>query len=165
MTFDAEDLVDSIYELMTEGDALNLKIAAIDVEKSAGGKELTPNLAPIGESSYHLQSWSDKVLQKTPAIFYGIEDTQTTDGGGTSSITYKIFVEIILLDAGQTNDTHRRINRYSRALKELFQEKFSSVQGHGKIKIDTVRPIAFKLQLDSDDEIKVGGVSLTISLA
>lgn len=164
-TFDAEDLVDSILDLMVTDNALNVKIAAIDAEKAAKGKELAKPLAEIGEDCYHLQTWSDKILRKTPAIFYGIEETQTQDGGGISAGTYKIFVEVCLLDNGQLNDANRRINRYARALKELFQEKFADVQGHGKIKIDTVRPIAFKLELDSDDELKVGGVSLTISLA
>lgn len=160
--YDGEDLLDSVLGIMTAG--LNTKIAAIEAEKTAAGKGLTPTLASIDSAAYFEQTWTDKILNMNPAIFYGIEDVQAVDGGGVIAKTYKVFVEVVLVDSGMTNDTHKRISRYSRALEELFAEAYAPAIPIGKVKVDSVRPMAFKLALDSDDEIKVGGVSLTITL-
>jgi len=165
--FDQEDLLDSILSIMTNG--LNGKIAAIEAEKAAKvpSAALTPTLAPVLAAAYHLQSWSEKILAHSPAIFYGVENVTTNDGGasGVAAKNYTVFCEIILTDSGQTNDVHRRIARYSRALEELFTEAFTDLPYGSRIKIETVRPISFKLELDSSEEIKVGGVSLAITLA
>lgn len=162
--FDAEDLLDSILAIMTTNTALNTKIAAIEAEKTAAGKGLTPTLSSIGSDNYYLQTWTDKVLNTSPAIFYGIEDVQTVDGCGAAAKTYKCFIEVVLVDSGMTNDSSRRINRYARALEELFLSNFAPSIEAGRVKLDTVRPISFKLELDSDTEIKVGGISLTVTL-
>ena len=162
--YDVEDLLDSVLDIMMGGGALNAKIASIDAEKIAAGKGLTPALTPIADEAYYLQTWTDKILNTSPAIFYGVEDVTALDGG-TDAVakTYKIFVEIILVDSGMTNDSSKRINRYARALEELFSQAYAPALG-SLVKIDTVRPISFKLEMDSDSEVKVGGISLTISL-
>jgi hypothetical protein len=160
--YDTEDLLESILGVMTSG--LNTKITEIETEKIAAGKGLTPGLVAIDSDAYYLQTWTDKILNHKVGIFYGIEDVQTLDGGGAAAKTYKIFCEVVLVDNGQTNDTSKRIARYSRALEEIFLKAFADAVAYGKVKIDSVRPISFKLELDSDEEIKVGGVSLTISL-
>lgn len=161
--FDAEDVLDMVLDIMTASGALNTKIAAVEAEKTAKGKGLTPTLASVAADNYYLQTWSDKILNTSPAIFYGIEDVAAVDGGGAVAKTYKIFCEIVLVDSGQTNDGHKRINRYARALEELFTAAFAPALGV-KIKVDQVRPISFKLELDSSEEIKVGGISLQITL-
>jgi hypothetical protein len=160
--YDTEDLLESILGVMTSG--LNTKITEIETEKIAAGKGLTPGLVAIASDAYYLQTWTDKILNNKVGIFYGIEDVQTQDGGGAAAKTYKIFCEVVLVDNGQTNDTSKRIARYSRALEEIFLKAFADAVAYGKVKIDSVRPISFKLELDSDEEIKVGGVSLTITL-
>lgn len=165
MKYDAEDLLDTVLGIMTDGSALNNKIAAIEAEKTANGKGLTPTLAPVASGSYYLQSWSEKILNTNPAIFYGIEEVRSEANGPVIAKTYTIFVEIILVDSGMTNDGSKRINRYARALEEIFAAAFAPAVAQGQVKIDQVRPMAFKLALDSDEEIKVGGVSLQMSLA
>lgn len=162
-TFDSEDLLDSIESILTGN--LNTKIAAIEAEKTAKGKGLARGLSSIASAAYFRQTWDEKLLNRTPAIFYGIEEVSPVDGGTNTGERYKIFVEVVLCDGGQDNDSSRRIARYTRALKEVFQDYFKSVSEMGRIKIETVRPISFKLELDSSEEIKVGGVSLNITLA
>lgn len=163
-TYDGEDLLDSILAIMTDATALNTKIAAIEAEKTAAGKGLTPTLAAIASDSYHVQSWSDKVLQKNPAIFYGIENVAASDGGGVVAKTYSVFVEAVLVDSGQTNDSWKRISRYSRSLEELFRTAYTAAIASGRVEVKEIRPVAFKLALDSDEEVKVGGVSLTVTI-
>lgn len=162
--YDAEDLLDTVLSIMVDGGALNNKVAAIEAEKAAAGKALTPTLAQFSANAFYQQTWSDKVLNTSPGIFYGIEEVTAQDGGGAVAKLYKIFVEVVLIDSGQTNDSHRRINRYARALEELFSKAFEPALGHGGVKVEQVRPVAFRVSLDSDDEVKVGGISLLVSL-
>lgn len=164
MVYDSEDLLDSIYNIMTSGDALNNKIAEIESEKVSNGKGLNPTLSSIDSGSYFVQSWDDNILNRPISIFYGIEDVQSSDGGGVISSKYKVFVEVIMVDNNLYNDSYKRIARYSRALKELFQKAIANEIPISRVSIDTVRPIAFKLELDTSDEVKIGGVSLLIDL-
>lgn len=162
--YDSEDLLDTLLGIMVDDDALNTKITDIESEKLSKGKHLTPTIALIDSDSYFPQTWNDKILNRTPAIFYGIEDVQSNDGGGALAKTYKCFIEVLVLDNGQTNDVWKRIARYSRALEELFLSNFKPAVAQGTVKVETVRPIAFKTDLDSSEEIKVGGVSLSITI-
>lgn len=160
--YDSEELLRAIKAVMTDG--LNNKINAIEAQKIAAGFGLTPTLAEVASTSYYEQTWSAKILNSNPAIFYGIEDVTALDGGGVVAQTYKVFCEIVLVDSGQTNDCHNRISRYSRALKEIFEAAFAEAISGNRVKVEQVRPVSFKLEIDSDEEIKVGGVSLTITL-
>lgn len=162
--YDSEDMLDTILDIMTGSTALNTKITAIEAEKIAASKALTPTLATIAAGSYYVQTWTDKILNTNPAIFYGIEDVSSVDGGGAVAKTYKVFIEIVLTDNGMTNDAWKRISRYARALEELFSSAFAPSILSGTVKIESVRPISFKLELDSSEEIKVGGISLSITL-
>lgn len=160
--YDIENALSDILAIMTS--ALNDKITEIENEKIAAGMGLTPTLATIRSDAYFLQSWDDKILNRNPAIFYGVEDVPSVvDGGGAIGREYKIFVEVILVDSGQSNDTHKRIFRYTRALEELFTNK--RLGGHTAVKVQALRPLSMQVSLDSSDEIKIGGVNLTIALA
>lgn len=164
--YDSEDMLDDILKAMVQDGALNARIAAVEAEKVAKGKGLDPTLKPILDTSYHLQSWSDKILNSSPAIFYGIESVATNDGGpGAAAETPTVFIEVVMVDSGMTNDAAKRILRYTRAIKDLFSEFFEQTPNSARIKIETVRPQSFKLDYDSSEEIKVGGISVVIPLA
>ena len=162
--YDAESILEMVLEIMTSGGALNAQIAAIEAEKTAQGKGLTPALASVASGAYYEQTWSEKMLNTSPSIFYGIEEVKAVANGGVVAKEYKIFVEIVLVDSGMTNDGAKRINRYARALEELFAANYGPAIAVSTVKIDSLRPIAFKLQLDSSDEIRVGGISLSVTL-
>ena len=163
--YDAENLLETILGIMKTSGALNTKITAVEDEKIAQSKGLSPALKLVSDDSYFLQSWNEKILNKSPAIFYGIEDTTAQSAGSAVLKIYKIFVELVMVDNGMSNDGSKRIMRYARALEELFAENFSPAVAQGTVKVEAVRPVAFKLALDSDEEIKVGGVTLTIGIA
>lgn len=168
--FDTENLMTNVLAIMTAN--LNAKIAAIEAEKIAGGAPAT-NLQPVDNTigadgtpnGYFEQTWSDKILNINPAIFYGLENITATSIGPATAERYSIFIEVVLVDSGMDNLTKYRIHRYSRALKEIFEENYASLMSAAQIKIETVRPISFKLDLNSSEEIKVGGISLTTALA
>lgn len=162
--FDGEDLLDSVLAAMTDGGALNAKIAAIEAEKTAKGKGLTPALGGISDNGYYRQTWTDKILQTKRAVFYGIEDIQANDGGGVVAKTYRVWVDIILIDNGLTQDAANRVMRYTRALEELFTNVYAPAIAGGRIKLEAFAPVGFKLQMNTNEEIKFGGVSLTVTL-
>ncbi len=162
-TYDGEDVLDDVIAIVQAG--LSAKLVEIEAEKIAKGKGIDGGLPAPESSAYYRQSWSDKILNHSPAIFYGIEDVQTEGIGPATKEQFRIFVEVVIVDSGMDEFTSNRLLRYSRALKEVLHDKFASVAETGRIKIETVRPVSFKLDADSSEEIKVGGVSLTVAIA
>ena len=162
MTYDIEDLLDDIEVLLKAN--LNTKIAAIEAEKIAAGKP-DVSLQAIDDAAYFQQTWSDKIMNRAPAIFYGLEQIDATGSNSATAEIYKIFVEVVLVDSGMDTYTKNRIHRYSRALREVFQDNFDALPWSTKTNIETVRPIAFRIDEDTSEEIKVGGVSITTALA
>lgn len=163
MRYDPENLMADIKVILVAN--LNTAIAAVEAEKIAQGLPTT-NLASVDTTNgYYEQNWSDKILQSSPAIFFGIEEIITEGIGPASSQKIKVFVELVLSDSGMDTLGKNRIHRYARAIKDVFEANFGKFPGGSQIKIETVRPISFKLDLNSSEEIKVGGVSITTSLA
>lgn len=163
MRYDAENLMSDVKKILLTN--LNSKIAAIEAEKIAASFPDT-GLQPIdSDTGYFEQSWSDNILNVSPAIFYGIEEIQAKGIGPATVETYKLFVEVIVVDSGQDQLTKNRVHRYSRALKEVFEENYDRLPCQGRIQVETVRPVSFKLDLNSSEEVKVGGVSIVIALA
>ncbi len=162
-TYDAENLLEAILGVMTSG--LNAKVAAIEAEKLADGKGLTPALAAINSAAYYAQTWDEKILNsKGASIFYGIGDVSLVENAGAHAKTYKMFVDVVYVDSDLQKDGYKRILRYSRALEELFAVQFAPAIAGGTVKVEQIYPIGFKLEMDSSDEVKIGGVSLTVTL-
>ncbi len=158
---DIENILEAIKAKCQSG--LNAKITAIEAEKAAAGDGLTPTLAQVDSTNgYFLQTWSEKILNIDPAIFIEADTPEATDGGTTAEL-HKVAVYAILVDSGNTNDTVKRIFRYSRALKELFENY--DFNGHGKFKIGSILPTSWPKDMDSSEQIKIGGITLTIPLA
>ena len=160
--YDIEDCIDDFETLLKTG--LNAKISAIESEKAAKGKGLSAGLSSVSSNAFFRQTWSDKILSYTPAIFFGVENVEASSGGQFTAENLKVFIECVIVDSGMDTDTHRRINRYSRAIKELIEENFDKLSFASRIKVETVRPTAFKIDLDTSEEIKVGGVSVSLSI-
>ena len=165
MKFDSEDLLDTILTCMTSGGALNAKIVAIEAEKIAASKGVTPTLAQVDSTGYFAQTWSNDILNlKGPAIFYGIANCEANENAGAIAKTYTIFVSAVLTDSGNAKDLYKRSLRYSRALEELFNNKFAPSLASGNVKIKSVDPISFQNEFDSNNEVNISGISLTITL-
>lgn len=163
ITYDSEDLMTDVLALMQS--KLNAKIASVEAEKIAKGLPDT-GLQPIAATGYFEQNWGDKNLNINPAIWYGIEQVLSEGIGPATAVTYRIFVDILLIDSGMDTLTKNRIHRYSRALKEVFEENWDRVFKQANvIKIETVRPIEFKLEENTSETYKVGGIAITTTLA
>lgn len=161
--YDAENLLHDLKAILVAN--LNTYIAAIESEKVAQGLPAT-NLASVDTTNgYFEQNWSDGILNITPAIFYGIEDVRTEGYGPVTSQLYKVWVEIVLVDTQVDKLMTSRIHRYSRAIKDVLEDNWDKLPSASKTKIETIRPLSFKLDLNSSEEIRVGGVSIITSLA
>lgn len=161
MRYDIESLLAGVEELIRAN--LNTKIAEIEAEKTVQGSPV--GLPGIADEAYFEQSWNDEILNYSPAIFFGVEEIQATGAGPETMQVVKLFVEVLFTDAGNDKLGKKRVHRYSRALKEVFEERYAELGVvQGKIKIETVRPISFKLDLDNADEIRVGGVSIITAI-
>ena len=163
MTYDIEDVLDDVETLLKS--KLNDAITAIETEKAEKNKTLLTPLELISNEGYFRQTWSDKILNQSPAIFYGLENIETTSGGTATAEKLTLFIECVVVDSGMDGDVHRRINRYSRAIKEVLENSFDYLSFASKIKVESLRPTAFKLDVDSSEEIKVGGVSVSLNIA
>lgn len=171
--YDLENLLSDINRLLVAN--INATIDAVEAEKVAQGLpassiehiDLTTSTTnPSGYNGLFEQSWSPANLNVKNAIFYGVEDIQTQGIGPASVQTVKAFVEIIHTDSGNDILGLKRLARYSRAIKDIFESNFDRFPlTSNKIKIETVRPISFKLETDSSEEIRVGGVSITMAIA
>lgn len=162
--YDAESLMSDVRALLVA--KLNTKIAAIEAEKIAAGFPATGITAVDTSAGYFEQSWSDAILNINPALFFGIEEISAEGVGPATGETFHIWVDILVLDNGQDALTKNRVHRYSRALREVFEENWdTALSSASKIKIETVRPLSFKLNLNSSETYKVGGVSIITAIA
>jgi len=173
MKYDLENLLKDVNALIVSN--INAAIDAVEAEKVAQGLpasgiqhiDLTASTTnPSGYNGLFEQSWSPANLNVKDAIFYGVEDIQTQGIGPASAQVMKVFVEIIHTDSGNDTLGLKRLARYSRAIKDVFESNYDRFPvTSNKIKIETVRPISFKLDTDSSEEIRVGGISLTMAIA
>lgn len=158
--YDIERIIDDIEVLLKA--KLSAKIDEIEAQKTAEGKPV--GLPHIDDKAYTQQTWSVKMLQYKVAIFYGLAEVQSQGANSATLENYKIFVEVVLVDGGNDSFGLPRIHRYTRALKEVFEENFDELPWGNKSNIETVLPISFKLEEDSSEDIRVGGVSIVTSL-
>lgn len=161
--YDGENLLHDLKAILVAN--LNTAIAAVESEKTSQGLPAT-NLASVDSTNgYFEQNWSDAILNITPAIFYGIEDVKAEGYGPVTAQQYKVWIEVVLVDTQVDKLMSNRIHRYTRAIKDVIEANWDKIPSASKTKIETVRPISFKLDLNSSEEIRVGGVSLLTSLA
>lgn len=159
--YDLECLLDGVEAILKA--QLNAQIAAIEAEKIAGGYPAT-DVQPVDTDAYHRQTWSDKILNMAPAIFYGVEDIQTVGLGPATAEEIKIFVEVVTVDSGMDDLGGRRLMRYSRAVKQVLEKNWDKI-APGKCKVSQIRPLNFPVDSNTSEEIKVGGVSVITSIA
>jgi hypothetical protein len=161
--YDIENLLEDLKSILVSN--LNDAIDAVEAEKVSQGLPATGLEHVDTSNGYYEQNWSDDILNSKVAIFYGVEEIAALGVGPATSQQYKIFVEVVLTDGGMDTLGKNRIHRYARAIKDVLEANFDQIPSSSKIKIETVRPISFKLDLNSSETIKVGGVSLTTALA
>ena len=163
MTYNIENLLADIKAILVSD--LNANIAVVEAEKVGQGLPAT-NLSPVDTTNgYFEQNWSDAMLNINPAIFFGVEEIQAEGAGPVTKEYYKVFIEVVVVDRQTDTLMKNRIHRYAEAIRRTMQNNYDQIPSASKIKIETVRPISFKLDLNTSEEIRVGGVTIITALA
>ena len=156
MTYDIESLCDDIKTILTTN--LNTKLTAINNEKAD-----SITLATIDASAYAFQSMNGATMNFDPFIFYGVQDIQGEGGYGQTPMQVEVAVILCLSDQGQDIDITKRVLRYGRALKEVFEEHFGDTENSAKLSVQSQVPIDIKL-LNSSNPHRAIGVTLRADL-
>lgn len=159
---DLEDALDSIESLLKMH--LNTKIAEIENQKAAKGKGVKGGLKPVPNNAYYRQTWNQKILNHPVAIYFGIGGISPLDGGVDVAESLTIFIEVVFVDNGQTNDGDSRVFRYARAIKEVAKDRFGNLGFASRTTIEQVVPTSL-VDVGTSDEVKIGGVQIKTSIA
>lgn len=157
--YDIESLLSDIRAFLVAN--LNTKLAAIDAEKNDG-----ITLAQVNSSAFLDQTAGDhEMMNYDPFVMYGIEEAPETQAVGPGTITpYILFVVVALTDTANDPNVYKRLLRYQRAFRELFEANWANVGGSVKFKVSGSVPIPVNL-LDKKRISKVVGVTLSVALA
>jgi hypothetical protein len=113
----------------------------------------------VPSGGYFLHSMDQAIANFSPFIMYGITDIQSPgdiNQGYTPSIV-EVAVIIVVDDEGIDVNITKRMFRYGRALKEVFEENFdSAVNGAVKLQVLSQVPINLQLLNDSNKQKAVG---------
>lgn len=147
--YDIEGLCDDIETLLKAN--LNTYITALNTEKGD-----SPVLDTIDSDAYFFQTMDGKEAAYSPYVFYGVQDIADGDDVYNVPTHVDITVAIIIADEGQDVDSAKRMFRYLRVLKNLFKEKFDSLNNSIKITIKSQVPIELVTLNESRTERAVG---------
>jgi len=153
---DFEEILESVKQIMVNN--FNAKLTSITTEK--GDSIVLPS---VDANAYFLQSMDEREASFDPIIVYGIENIETDSKGPFSS--EKIFISaVILLSDNGRNDINLIMFRYSRAFKEIFEEKWQIHNSSSKINVSRSTVVPFEA-LDSSATYKAIGIEIEINLA
>lgn len=150
--YDIESLLLDIETLLKNN--LNNKITAINSEKND-----SIVLAQIDSNAYFMQSLDGPEVNYNPFIFYGIEAISDEATGANFSFTpmrLSIAVALVMEDSGLDVNISRRMFRYQRAIKEIFEEGFDSIPEGIKLTVQSQVPIELSLLNDSYKHKAIG---------
>lgn len=161
--YDLESVVSDVKKLLRA--KLNGEITAVEQEKVAAGFDPSKIMA-VADDSYFELAWNDAALNKSPAvgIFLG-EHKEKDDAGGGTLLLYTLDIGVVI--SGTQNDplSTLKMLRYTRALKAVFKNNWGLLNNAAtREKLETIGPVGFTLNVDSSEECKIAGVSLTLTL-
>lgn len=155
--YDIEQLLTDIKTILV--DNLNVKITAINTEKND-----SITLDSIESSAYFMQGMDGPQTNFDPFVYIGVTDIKGEEGLMSYTATLlDIAVAIIVADEGQDVEMWKRMFRYQRALREVFEENFDFKAGTVKLSVRSQVPIEIQL-LNNSYSHKAIGVTLGADL-
>lgn len=160
--YDIEDFVQDVETMLRA--KLNDYCAAVEAEQVGAG--LMPAAPPVvPDDAYYQFAWNDKALNSKVAIGIFANGVGVQSDGPVGLRKYTVDVGLYL--SGTQNDplAVRRLLRASKAMERLFHDNWAELNvAVTREKIETVDPIEFRLNLDSADDCKIAGVTLSLTL-
>lgn len=160
--YDAEELVADIKALLVAN--LNAEIAIVEAEKVAAGRAAS-GIANVESGAYFLYEWTADSLNANPACGIFLSEQQIQSDGPFSKQTFIVDVGVVI--SGTDNDALavQKLLRYGRALRQVFEKNWGKMNSAvTREKLESVGPIAFKVNADSSEQCKIAGVTLTVTL-
>jgi hypothetical protein len=144
MAYDLEQFITDVQTLCAA--QLNTKIAALNSEKND-----SIVLASIDSSAYVVQSFDAETVNWNPFVFIGVNEIKDMSEPirGASATDVKVVVAIVLEDASVDVQVWKRMFRYGRALKEIFEDNFDGIGRSIKLSVQSQVPIELPLLNDS----------------
>lgn len=156
MKIDIEYYLDQVESFVKAN--LNNKLSEIDTEKNDG-----ITLKPINDKAVVFQTLNAFPVNFDPVLFYGIDSVQGESIESANEETYQIEISIILADKAD-KATEKKLLRYHRALKEIFQENYFKIGNtREKVRVTSLSPISFTLQ-NTTNPFRAIGVRIEVSL-
>lgn len=147
--YDIESLCDDIKTVLTT--YLNTKLAAIDAEKNDD-----IDLATVNSLAYVFQSMNGVTINYNPFIFYGVQEIDGEGGYSYTPSRVDVSVILVLEDQAEDIDIGKRMLRYGRALKEVFEEHFNETAHGVKLSVQSQVPIEISLMNSSNPHRAIG---------
>lgn len=154
---DIESLADYIESLLKAG--LNAKIDQINTEKAD-----TTTLKHVDAAAYSMHRIKGSALNFDPLVVTYLDNLDAVGMGAGTAETPTIKAVILVADNGQDSELDRRMLRYMRAVKEVFEENFSKNRTWPNLEITSLVPDSAKLN-GSSQNYRATGVNLKTSLA
>ncbi|HVH96868.1 MAG TPA: hypothetical protein VM682_07995 [Bacillus sp. (in: firmicutes)] len=135
---------------------LNAKLIEIDNDKNDGLSSKA-----IDSNAIFTLSLDQEVVNYDPFILIGL-DIQSISMPSASADKLSIPIMLVIEDSGDS-DIKKRILRYMRALKEVFEENFASLSIPSNLEIQSLIPVEFK-KVNSSALCRVVGILLKATL-
>lgn len=162
---DVEDFLDDIETMLRA--RLPAQIAAVEARKVAAGKGVGLPAIPAevtsenGTSTPWMRQTLDENFAQFPVgILFGVEKIEPQGEGPFTVKKVTFFAEVYMIDGKSDNHGVRRMLRYSQALLEVCEKHYAANRLGATTKISSSEPISFRLNSETSEEVRVGGVKL-----
>jgi len=153
-TYDEESLLSDIETVLKNN--LNTRIAAINTEKAD-----SITLATIDSGAYFMDM-DDRSANYNPIVVYTISSIETESIGHATARNIIVNIAIIVNDNGDLSIVKRML-RYGRALREVFEQNFRYIRALDNFKIQSLPVLGFQLRNNSQ-RYKIVGLDLETSI-
>lgn len=156
--YDVEDLIDGLDTILKA--SLNTKIAALNAEKND-----SITLADIPNEAYFFQ---DLKLQDVQAydnfLLYGLGEPKIEAQGPYTAEIERLFYVIVVKDTAENSVYLKKLLRYRRILKEIFEENFTKNGLGGRLIVTSLAPVDYEV-MGSGTTFRAVGVIVEAALA
>ena len=154
--FDLENMVDEVVALVKA--QLNTKIAEINAEKAD-----SVTLATIEATAYSVLSLNNGIMNFDPFVVVYVEDIESQGIGPGTADFITLPVIVVAADMGTDTEIYKRMLRYMRALKEIFEENFQRIEPGNNLIIESVAP-QYITGLNTNKRHRGAGVALKFTM-
>lgn len=157
MSFDMENILEDVKAVLVAN--FNTKLVEIDTEKNDG-----VTLVPVESDAYFLQSLDNEFSNYSAFIVYGVTDINPINNGPYTSQEYTLTVMLIASDDGSGEEMTKKMLRYSKALREVFEKNWQSTGLGNKLDINSFVPVHVA-GLNDSQEHRIAAIELKTTIS